>query len=169
MRRALLPLACTLLCCAPADPHAYCATQPQCIEREPEYVCLDSALPAEAVQAVRMWAGVLCDVQRFAILPIDGGVPIPAQCRYTVLAVLSSYPWVQQRPEHSVAFADPARGLAWIVVDVVPPGLLRAAVAHELGALLGATDDLGPGVMGSPLRDDCIAQHSVDEVKGIRP
>jgi hypothetical protein len=156
-----------LLCCACPSPGplADCAPTRSCSDVAPEVICIDSELPQEPVlQGVRMWASVLCDQRRFVVQVIDGAQPVPADCHYTVLLALSTWPWVQAAPPGTMAFAEVDRGVAWIVTDVCPPALLRAATAHELGALLGATDDLGPGVMQGTLTDTCIAQHSVDEV-----
>jgi len=151
-----------LLCAAcPSDPDP-CA-QPCTPQGDIAMVCLDSELPDTAREGVRRWARVLCD-RRFAMQIIDGAAPIPADCRYTILIALSTWPWVQAAPPGTAAFSDPSRGIAWIITDVCPAALVTAATAHELGALLGATDDLGPGVMGEPLTDTCIGAHSVEEV-----
>jgi hypothetical protein len=156
------PLLLALAGCPSPGPLADCA--PQCQPSGPtQMVCIDSELPEGARQGVRMWASVLCD-RRFAMQVIDGAAPIPADCEYTILLALSTWPWVAQAPPGTAAFAEPSEHTAWIVLDVCPPELVRAATAHELGALLGATDDLGPGVMQGTLTDTCIAQHSVDEV-----
>ena len=158
--RALL-LSTLLLSCSTPDPLDYCA--PPCTPQgDIAMVCLDSALPDTAREGVRRWARVLCD-RRFAMQIIDGEA-IPVDCQYTILMALSEWPWVQAAPPGTAAFSDPSRGIAWIITDVCPAALVTAATAHELGALLGATDDLGPGVMGEPLVDTCIGQHSVDEV-----
>lgn len=163
MRLPLLALCTTLLCCGPVqDPLSECA--PTCHPIGPDTrVCVDSELPETARQGVRMWASVLCD-RSWSMQVIDGTAPIPAECEYTILLALSSWPWVSAAPPGTAAFAEVSERTAWIVVDVCPPELIRAATAHELGALLGATDDLGPGVMSGSLTDTCIAKHSVEEV-----
>lgn len=149
-----------LVACSTPDTD-YCA-QPCTPQGDIIMVCLDSELPDTAREGVRAWARVLCD-RRFAMQIVDGTNP-PADCQYTILLALSSWSWVQAAPPGTAAFSDPSRGIAWIITDVCPAALVTAATAHELGAMLGATDDLGPGVMGEPLTDTCIAQHSVDEV-----
>jgi hypothetical protein len=155
----LLLIAAVISCDPTNDPLTDCAKQ--CDPSGPQSMaCVDSDLPDTARQGVRMWASVLCD-RTFAIQVIDGLAPIPADCDYAILVAMSYWDWVQT---DAVAFAEPSRGIAWIVLDRCPQELVRAATAHELGALLGATDDLGPGVMSGNLTDACIATRSVDEV-----
>lgn len=163
-RLSLLLLCHSLIGCGPS-PALLSDCAAQCSPSGPETrVCIDSELPETVQQGVRMWAGVLCD-RTFAMQIIDGTGNIPAVCDYTILLALSTWPWVQAAPPDTAAFAEPSERTAWIVLDVCPPELVRAATAHELGALLGATDDLGPGVMVGTLTDTCIAQHSVDEIQ----
>lgn len=158
--KRLLALLCLAACSdTPTD---YCA--PTCAHTGPDVrVCVDTALPAAASEGVRMWARVLCD-RSISMQAIDGAQPIPTECDYTILLALSTWPWVQAAPPGTVAFAEVSEHTAWIIADVCPAELVQYAAAHELGALLGATDDLGPGVMAGQLSADCIAQHSVDEV-----
>jgi len=149
----LLPL---LLCCSSPD-DGPCAPAVECSATAIEYVCLDTALPAAASQGVRDWRTALCDKHRLQMRLHDGASEIPADCRYTVLAALSTYPWVQTP---AAGFADVDRGIAWIVVDRVPDGLWRAIMAHEMGHLLGIRQD-GAGIMADPLQDVCITRENV--------
>ncbi len=160
MRFPLLAALPMCLCCTSADPNP-CAEPQPCIDAEPAYVCLDTALPKASYQGIRDWAAVLCDRRRFAMLPFDGATPAPEQCRYTILAALSTYPWVQT---DAAGFADVDRGIAWIVVDRVPDPLWRAVMAHEFGHLLGIPQD-GSGIMADPLRDVCVTPENVAQVK----
>jgi hypothetical protein len=91
----------------------------------------------------------------------DGAAEIPADCAYTILAALSTYPWVQT---DAAGFAEVDRGIAWIVVDRVPAALLKAVVAHEFGHLLGIRQD-GSGIMADPLTDSCITKENVAQVQ----
>ena len=161
MRRIIAALSMAVACTSDV-PSDYCA--PACVHGGSETrVCVDSELPAAASEGVDMWSRVLCD-RSLSVMAIDGTAPIPAECDVTILLALSTWPWVAQAPPGTTAFAEVDRATAWIITDVCPAALVPYAVAHELGALLGATDDLGPGVMQGQLRADCIAQHSVDEV-----
>lgn len=163
MKLPLLALCTTLLCCGPAqDPLADCA--PTCQHSGPDTrVCIDSELPETARQGVRMWASVLCD-RSFSMQIIDGAAPIPAECDYTILLALSTWPWVSQAPPGTAAFAEPGERTAWIVLDVCPPELVRAATAHELGHLLGIAQD-ADGIMSDPVpAGQCITTANVQEI-----
>ncbi len=157
VRSLALAVALLASCAASHDP---CAATRPCVDAAPAFVCVDTQIPPAAYQGIRDWAAVLCDRVRFAILPFDGATPAPAQCRYTVLAALSTYPWVQT---DAAGFAEPDRGVAWIVLDRVPPEMLRAVMAHELGHLLGIAAD-GDGIMRDPLVDACITTDNVRSV-----
>lgn len=159
MKRALALLCLAACSDTPAD---YCA--PACAHTGPDVrVCVDTALPPAASEGVRMWARVLCD-RSLSMQAIDGAAAIPPECDYTLLLALSTWPWVQAAPVGTMAFAEPSEHTAWIIADRCPASLVQYAAAHEIGALLGATDDLGPGVMAGQLQAACIATHSVDEV-----
>jgi hypothetical protein len=160
MTRALLAAVPLCLCCTSADPTP-CAPAVECSATAIEYVCLDTELPVSARQGIRDWQTVLCDRHRFQMRLTDGAAPIPADCRYTILAALSTYPWVQTDAE---GFAEVDRGVAWIVIDRVPDSLMRAVMAHEFGHLLGARAD-GTGIMADPLQDVCITRDNVAQVR----
>lgn len=151
-----------LLCACSHGTTTDCAEPQPCTATAWEYVCFDTALPADPVKiAVREWGSMLCARRRFGLIPIDGGVEIPAQCRYMILYADPAWPWVQT---DAAGFADIDRGIAWIVVDRVPDSMLRACAAHELGHLLGARTD-GSGIMADPLQDVCITK---DNVRAVR-
>jgi hypothetical protein len=160
MTRALLAAVPLCLCCTSSDPTP-CAPAVKCSATAIEYVCLDTELPVSARQGIRDWQTVLCDRHRFQMRLVDGAAPIPELCRYTILAALSTYPWVQTDAE---GFAEVDRGVAWIVIDRVPDSLMRAVMAHEFGHLLGARVD-GSGIMADPLQDVCITRENVEAVR----
>ncbi len=159
MTRSLLAAVPLCLCCTSADPTP-CAPAVECSATAIEYVCLDTALPVSARQGIRDWQTVLCDKHRFQMYLVDGAAPIPDLCRYTILAALSTYPWVQT---DAAGFADIDRGIAWIVTDRIPDGMWAAVTRHEFGHLLGIRAD-GTGVMAEPLTDSCITKENVNAI-----
>lgn len=161
MKLPLLAICSALLCCSPA-PASDCA--PQCVHSGPDYrVCVDSELPADVANGVRMWASVLCD-RSFSLQRIDGAADVPAECRATLLFAASEWDWIGAAGVNTLAFADPDRGLAWIIVDRVPAGLMRTVAAHELGHLLGIAQD-STGIMHDPAGpEQCITARNVEEV-----
>ena len=129
MRLALLPL-CLTLACAPLD---QCPTCPRAPERAQRVVCIDEAFgdTAPVARAVARWDAALCGVVRVQSRVVD---PITEPCALTVLRVDPGWQWVQSRPPNAAGWADPERGLAWIVT----PGPVEETAVHEIGHLLGA-------------------------------
>ena len=131
MRTALLALSLTLSC-TPLDA---CPTCPRAPERAQRVVCIDEAFgdTAPVARAVARWDAALCGVVRVSSRVVD---PITEPCALTVLRVDPGWQWVQARPPNAAGWADPERGLAWIVT---PSEQLQATAEHEIGHLLGAS------------------------------
>lgn len=126
-------------------------------------VCIDQALDIDSVKgAVRMWSDVLCD-RTFEVQQIDGEQAPVSDCDVTLLFADSSWDWISAAGSYDIGFADPDRGLAWIIVDRVPPGFMKVVAAHELGHLLGILAD-SSGIMADPIQDTCVTETNVEEV-----
>ena len=132
MKRFALAL-CLTLSCTPLD---QCPTCPRAPERATRTVCIDEAFAGDTAavrQAVARWDAALCGVVHVTSRVVD---PITEPCALTVLRVDPSWQWVQARPPNAAGWADPERGLAWIVT---PSEQLQATAEHEIGHLLGAS------------------------------
>lgn len=131
--RALLLALCITLSCTPLP---QCPDCPRTTERAQRTVCIDEAFGDDVPTiraAVARWDAALCGVVRVQSRVVD---PITEPCALTVLRVDPAWQWVQSRPANSPAWADPERGLAWIVT---PTAQLQPIAEHEIGHLLGAS------------------------------
>jgi hypothetical protein len=149
--RRLLPL--LLLTCSP-PPCETCPAQPSEVEVS---VCVDSAFDATATEAAHVacdrWSAALCGLVTLVPLTVPGDAP-PGYCDVVLYRVRSDYPWVAERSTSTAGYTDADLHAAWIVVDRVPPGQMPAAMAHELGHLLGVSH--GDGAMSPSLAHGCI-------------
>lgn len=130
--RAALALAVLALGCTPLPA---CPDCPRAPTQATRVVCVDEAfgpdLPAVRA-AVARWDAALCGVVRVSSRVVD---PVTEPCQMTVLRVDPAWQWVTARPANAPGWADPERGLAWIVT----PCDVQAVAEHEIGHLLGAS------------------------------
>ena len=137
---AALTLGCT--------PLPQCPDCPRAPTQATRTVCVDEAFAGDlpAVRAaVARWDAALCGVVRVTSRVVD---PVTEPCALTVLRVDPAWQWVTARPANAPGWADPERGLAWIVTPINEAaashviGLMLQPIAeHEVGHLLGATHD----------------------------
>lgn len=132
--------------CVPASP--VCPDCSRTKTRAHQEVCIDEAFAVDlpsVKRAISRWDEVLCGVVKVTSRVVD---PITEPCELTVLRVDPTWQWVQSRPAGALGWADPSRGVAWVVTpgDNVEAAahfgvgkLLQSVSEHEVGHLLGAT------------------------------